>query len=146
MFQQTAAQWDMNAIDRYPPPDERYFILALFVVCVVVTVKILRIWLLAPPFRRALPATPPNYRKKLQLCINALTHWRWLPVFFWLFLSSHRLYILFVGFEIDKTIPISVTMGNLQELAKFLSFALSAVFYVFLLRWNVLIRLTKLRD
>jgi hypothetical protein len=60
----------MNTIDRYPPPDEGYFILALFVVCVVVTVKIVRIWLLE----------------------------------------------------------------------------LSAVFYVFLLRWNVLIRLTKLRD
>jgi hypothetical protein len=58
MLQQTATQWDMNAIDRYPPPDERYFILALFVVCIVATVKIGRIWLLAPPFRRTLPTNP----------------------------------------------------------------------------------------
>ena len=146
MFQETATQWDMTTIDRYPPPDERYFILALFVVCVVATARIVRIWLLAPPFRRALPADLPNYQKKLQLCINALTHWLWLPVIFWLFLSSHRLYPLFVEFEVSKTISISVTMGDLQELTKFFSFALSAAFYVFLLRWNLLIRLTKLRD
>jgi hypothetical protein len=145
MFQQTATQWDLNTIDRYPPPDERYFILALFVVCVVATVKVVRIWLLAPPFRRALPA-PPNYRKKLQLCINALAHWLWLPIFFWLFLSTHRLYALLVDFENTKTTPIWATIGDLQELAKFFSFALSAAFYVFLLRWNLLIRLIKLRD
>jgi hypothetical protein len=37
-------------------------------------------------------------------------------------------------------------MGNLQELTKFFFLALSAAFCVFLLRWNLLIRLTKLRD
>ena len=144
MLQQTATQWDLNTIDRYPPPDEGYFALALFVVCVVATVKLVRIWTLAPPFRRTLPSDLPQYRKRLQLSINSLMHWFWLPAFAWLFLSSRRLYALFAGSETSKVIGIWATMGNLQELANYLSFALFVAFYVFLIRWYLLIRLTRL--
>jgi len=146
MLQQTSAQWDLNTVEGYTPPDENFFVLALVVVIIAVTVKLVRIWLLAPPFRRTVPSDLPSYRRRLELSVIALLEWLWLPLFFWLFISTHRLYVLFGGLESSKFIPISATMGDLRDITRYLSFALSATAYVFLVRWNLLTRLTSLRD
>jgi hypothetical protein len=146
MLQETPTQWNMDSVDRFPPPDEKFFVLAIVVVIIAVTVKLVRVWLLAPPLRRTLPSNPPKYRRRLELSVSALLQWLWLPLFFWLFISTHRLYDLFGGLESTKFIPISATMGDLRDLARYFSFALSATAYAFLVRWNLITRLTRLRD
>ncbi len=145
MLQQTPTQWDLDAVEHYHALDEKVFVLALVVVFIAVTAKLVRIWLLAPPFRRALPSDLPKYRKRLEISASALLQWLWLPLFFWLFISSHRLYNLFDQFESTKFIPISATMGDLRELTKYFSLALTVTAYAFLVRWNLLTRLAGLR-
>ena len=146
MVQQTPTQWDLSGVDRYSAPDEKLFVLALFVVFLTVTLKLVRIWLLAPPFRRALPSNPTKYRKRLELSVRSLAQWLWLPVFFCFFLCTHRLSALFAGIESIKIFPVSSTMDELKELTTYFSYALSVTAYAFLIRWNLLLRLTKLRD
>src|SRR5258708_11899720 len=72
---QESVTFDVRHLIREPSTGFRLYLLFLFVVCVMTTVKLIRVWVAAPPFRRRPQAKSPEYFGLLRSSSRSLKQW-----------------------------------------------------------------------
>jgi hypothetical protein len=145
MLQETVTIWDLRNVSHSIPLDEKLFVYFTIILSIVTSSKILRSWLLAPRFRRALPTEVSAYERYLRASAISLQHWLLLPFFAWAFLSCWHLCADCTWYMTTKSTGTVAFVGDLRELLSCLVFALAVALFVFLGRWHVLSRIDRLR-
>jgi hypothetical protein len=145
MLQETATTWDLRNVDHWMPLDEKIFICITLVIGVAILSKIVRIWSLAPPFRRALPTDAAAYERYLSSTAGSLQRCLSLVFFAWAFLACRRLVVDCSWYVTTKSSGMVAFVGDLRDLLNCLLLTLIITLSAFLVRWYVPHRIDKLR-
>jgi len=93
---------DLRHMTREPSTSTKIHMLFLLIVCIVTTVKLIRVWRTAPPFRLSQRAGNPDYLRLLQTSGTSLRQWICLTVLTWGVFASVSLYDFCNGLLMEK--------------------------------------------
>jgi hypothetical protein len=143
--EQEPPTWDLRSTPPEASTGLKIYILFLLVVCVVSTIKLIRIWRAVPPFRLSRRANDPSYLHLLQVSGTSLKQWVSFTFLAWGIVASTTLTDVCNGLLAEKSEGRYVIISLLQDFSTTLSMALLVVLFVFLARWHVLKRIDRLR-
>jgi len=141
----TSTTWDLRYIDRPSPTSMKIYVLFLFVVCIVASVKMVRVWRAAPPFRLSPKAGSPDYLQSLAASSTSLRRWIETTLLAWGIFASVSLYDVCDRLLPSKTIGSPVILFVIQDFSTTLTMALLVVLFLHLVRWHILKRIEHLR-
>jgi hypothetical protein len=142
---QESATWDLRHMTREPSTSTKIHMLFLLVVCIVTTVKLIRVWRTAPPFRLSQRAGNPEYLRLLQTSGTSLRQWICLTVLTWGVFASVSLYDFCSGLLMEKRMAREMFLFAIQDFSTTLTMTLLVVLFSFLVRWHLLKRIEYLR-
>ena len=131
---------------REPSSSFKTYMLFLLVVCVVTSIKLIRGWRAAPPFRLSRQANNPSYLQLLQASCASLKQWISFTFLGWGIFASLSLYDVGDRLLDDKRIGSFVILFVIEDFSSALSMALLVVLFLFLARWHMLRRIEHLRN
>ena len=143
---QESVGWDTQNLIREPSTSFKIYVVFLIVVCVATSIKLIRVWRVAPPFRLSSQAKSPDYLNLLRISGHSLSHWIMCTFLAWAILTSTAVYDVCRGMQNEKTTGLAVILFVIQDFSSALSMALWVVLFVFLVRWHVSGRIARLRD
>ena len=130
---------------REPSTAMKIYILFLFLVCIVTSVKLVRVWRAAPPLRLSRQASSPTYLQLLETSSRRLTQWMVSTFLAWGLFASISLTHVCNQLLNDKRMGQFVILFVIQDLSTTLTMALVTVLFSFLVRWHMLKRIEYLR-
>jgi hypothetical protein len=142
---QQSTTWDLQHVLREPPNSMKTYALFVFVVCIVGSVKLVRVWRVAPPFRLSRQAGSLAYSQLLETLGASLKQWIALTFLVWGFLGSINLYDVCNRLLQAKRITNFEILVSIQDFSKTLTMALLATLFLFLVRWHTLARIERVR-
>ena len=142
---QESATWDLRRMTREPSTGMMIYVLFLFLVCIVTSVKLVRVWRAAPPFRLSRQASSPAYLALLETSSSSLKQWIGSTFLGWGIVASISLTDVCSRLLDDKRIGSSVILFVIQDFSTVLTMALLVVLFLFLVRWHMLKRIEHLR-
>jgi hypothetical protein len=142
---QESATWDLRRMTREPSTGMMIYVLFLFLVCIVTSVKLVRVWRAAPPFRLSRQASSPAYLALLETSSSSLKQWIGSTFLGWGIVASISLTDVCSRLLDDKRIGSSVILFVIQDFSTALTMALLVVLFLFLVRWHMLKRIEHLR-
>jgi len=145
---QDSVTWDVRAMIREPGPTLKVYILFLLVVWITASVKVVRVWLAAPPFRLSRQRGNPAYLAQLQTLSASLTQWIGCTFLACGIVVSAGLYdvrnrLLDEALN-GKAVAKSIMLFYLGDFASVLSMAIWVALSLFLVRWHMLWRIEQL--
>jgi hypothetical protein len=143
---QESVGWDPQHLIREPSTSFKVYVLFLMVVCGATSIKLIRIWRAAPPFRPSRRVNDPNYLKLLRTSCRSLSHWIGCTFLGWGILAATTLYDFCNGMMMEKTTERAVILFMLRDFSTALSMALWVALFVFMVRWHVTARIERLPD
>jgi len=123
----------------------KIYMLFLFAVCVVTSVKLIRVWRTAPPFRLSRRACSPAYLQLLETSGTSLKQWIGVTFLGWGIFASISVYDVCDRLLDDKRIGGFVILFVIQDFSTILTMALLVALFSFLARWHMLKRIEHLR-
>jgi hypothetical protein len=142
---QESTTWDLWHMTRGPSSSTKIHMLFLLVVCIVTTVKLIRVWRTALPFRFSPGAGNPEYLRLLQTSGTSLKQWICLTGLMWGVFASVSLYDFCNGLLIEKQTPREMLLFAIQDFSTTLTMTLLVALFSFLARWHMLKRIEYLR-
>jgi hypothetical protein len=121
------------------------YILFLFLVCIVTSVKLVKVWRPALPFRLSRQASSPTYLQSLESSSSSLKQWIGSTFLAWGIFASISLTDVCNRLLANKTIGNFVILFAIQDFSTTLTMALLVVLFLFLVRWHVLKRIEHIR-
>lgn len=144
-MQQDLTTWELRNVPREASTSLKIYILFLLVVCVVTTIKLLRIWRAAPPFIPSRQANNPSYFQFLQTSGTSLKQWITFTFLGWGIAASITLSHVCNGLLTERLEGRYVVLSVIEDFSTTLALALLVVLFLFLARWHVLKRIEHLR-
>ena len=146
MVQEQSQNWNVR-IDRWPSVGEQLFDLFLLAVCLVASVWLFKVWRAAPPFKLSRQMNNMAYLKMLEAVSSSLVQWVVCTLLVWGIFSSVASYEAWNNSLIlkEEFLRSSAIRSAFRDCSQAFSWALLTVLYVFLIRWHILTRITKLR-
>ena len=142
---QESATWDLRHMTRTPSTSMKIYMLFLFLACIVTSVKLVRIWRAAPPFRLSRQASSPAYLELLETSSSSLKQWIGSTFLGWGIFASITLTDVCSRLLDDKRIGSALILFIIQDFSTTLTMALLVVLFLFLVRWHMLKRIEHLR-
>jgi hypothetical protein len=142
---QESGTWDLRYVDRGPSISMKIYVLFLLVVCIVTSVRLIRIWRAAPPFGLSRQAGNPTYLRLLQASSTSLKQWIGLTFLTLGIFVSVSLHDFCNGLLAEKRTGHDVILFAIQDFSTTLTMALLVVLFLFLARWHMLERIERLR-
>lgn len=139
MLQETTT-WDLNRMIRGPSVGMRAYMLVLFIICAVTSIKLIRVWRVSPPFRLSRLANRPEYLQLLQASTRSLTQWIGLTFLSWGIFASVSLYDICDGLLNEKRIGSFIVLIIIEDFSSAFSMSLLLVLFLFVVRWHMLKR------
>jgi hypothetical protein len=144
MLQESSpAAWDLRAMHSTPNAIIKTYILFLLTVSAVAFVKMMLVWRIVPPFRKARPEHSPAYRALLESTVESLRYWRSLTYQGWGIFASISLYALCDRLLDEQRVGSLLVVSLVEEFSTTLTMALLVALVVFLLQWNLHKRVTR---
>jgi hypothetical protein len=139
--------WDLRSVDRWPSAGEQLFVLFLLAVWLVASIFLFKVWRAAPPFKLSRQLNNMVYLKMLEAVSSSLAQWIICTLLVWGIFSSVASYEAWNNSLIlkEEFLRSSAIRSAFRDCSLTLSTALLTVLYVFLIRWHILTRITKLR-
>lgn len=141
---QESGTWDLRYVDREPSNILKIYILFLLVVCIVTSVRLIRVWRAAPPFGLSRQAGNPAYLRLLHASSTSLRQWIGATFLGWGIFASVSLHDFCNGLLAEKSTGHGVISFAIQEFSTTLTIALLVVLFLFLARWHMLERIERL--
>jgi hypothetical protein len=141
---QESATWDLRRMTRTPSTITEIYILVLFLVCIVTSMKLFRIWRAAPPFRPSRQASSPAYLELLETSSGSLKQWIGSMFLSWGIFVSISLTDVCSRVLDDKKIGNSLILFIIPDFSSALTMALLVVLFLFLVLWHMLKRIEHL--
>ncbi len=129
---------------REPSTSMMIYVLFLFLVCIVTSVKLVRVWRPALPFRLSRQASSPAYLQSLESSSSSLKQWIGSAFLAWGIFASISLTDACNRLLANKTIGNFVILFVIQDFSMTLTMALLVVLFLFLVRWHMLKRIERI--
>jgi hypothetical protein len=142
---QESVTWDLRHMTRTPSTSTEIYILFLFIVCIVTSVKLVRIWRTARPFRLSGQAGSPSYLQLLETSSGSLKQWIGSTFLAWGICASINLTDVCSRLFNNPKIRIFEILFIILDFSTALTMALLVVLFLFLVRWHMLKRIEGLR-
>jgi hypothetical protein len=144
MLQETVT-FDLRHMSREPSTSTELYILFLLAVSIVGSVKLIRVWRAAPPFKLSRQANSPTYLQLLATARTSLKHWIALTFLGWGLFASVNLSDVCNRLFDENTIRRFVILFVIQDFSTTLTMALLVMTFLFLVRWHIVKRIEHLR-
>jgi hypothetical protein len=141
---QESVTFDVRHLIREPSTGFRLYVLFLFVVCLMTSVKLIRVWVVVPPFRRRPKAKSPEYFRLLRSSSRSLKQWIGCVFLSYGILFSTSLYDVCNNLLDEDRVGNAAVVLVIRDYASGLSMALVVVTFAFLARWHLLKRIESL--
>jgi hypothetical protein len=115
----------------------KIYILFLLVVCIVMSIKLVRIWRIAAPFRAQRQRENPVYESLLQSTAASLKRWIKVTGFGWGIFASISVYHFCDRLLDQKTVGSLVVVFFVRDLSTTLTMALLVALFAFLVQWHI---------
>src|ERR1700687_5166441 len=142
---QESSTWDLRQLTGRPSTSEEIYILFLLLVCIVTSVKLVRIWRAAPPFRLSRQASSSGYLVLLETSSSSLKQWIGSTFLGWGIFASISLTEVCNRLFDNQRIENSMILLIIRDFSTALPMALLVVIFSFLVRWHMLKRIEHLR-
>ncbi len=142
MFQETTT-WDLRDMHPAPSAGFNFYVLFLFVACVVAGAKLLKAWRVARPFRSARQADNPAYLESLNAASISLKHWIGCIFLVWGLYASMHLYEVCSGLYVSKSVGNSAILLVIQDFSTGFTMTCMVALFLFLVRWHMVKRVQK---
>ena len=142
---QESITWDLRHMTRTPSTIMEIYMLFLFLACIVTSVKLVRIWRAAPPFRPPRHAGSPAYLELLETSSSSLKQWFGSTFLAWGIFASITLTDVCSRLLDDKRIGSSLLLFIIPDFSTTLTMALLVALFLFLVRWHMLKRIDRIR-
>jgi|ERR1700738_309223 len=142
---QESSKWDLRQLPRENLTSMRIFILFLFSACVVTSVKLIRVWIPAPPFRLSPQAGSSRYLQSLKIASDSLKQWIEITFLGRGIVAVINLTEVCSRLLDDKMTGRFVVLFGIRDFSVTLTMTLVVVLFLFLARWHILRRIEKLR-
>ncbi len=129
--------WDLRTMTSEPSTALKIYILFLFVVWIVTSVKLIRIWRMAGPFRAQRQRENPAYESLLQSSAASLKRWIRFTGFGWGIFASKSIYDFCDRLLDQKTVGSLVVVFFVRDLSTALTMALLVALFAFLVQWHI---------
>jgi len=142
----TSTTWDLRAIDFARSTSTKVYILFLLAVCIVGSVKLVRMWWAAPPFRLSQKRSSPAYLQWLESENTSLRRWIGFVFLWWGMFASVNLQDVCNGLlNIQvKVINRLLIVYEIRDFSTALTAALLVVLFLYLIQWHVQNRMERL--
>jgi len=138
MLQESAAtSWNPRAITSTPSVSLKLYMLFLLVVCIVTSIKLVRLWRMAPPFRAQRQRDNSAYLSLLQSSAASLKQWIGFTYLGWGIFASISLYNLWNQLLDDKRVGGLMVVFLVREFSTTLTMALLVALFAFLAQWHM---------
>ena len=141
---QESVTFDYRQLIREPSTAFKFYVLFLLVVCVATGIKVIRVWVAAPPFRRGPRANSPEYRGLLRSSSRSLNQWIGCVSLSYGILFSTSLYDVCKSLLDKHRVGRAAILFVIEDYAVGLSMALAVIIFAFLARWHLLKRIESL--
>src|ERR1700680_918022 len=141
---QESVTFDYRQLIREPSTAFKLYVLFLLVVCVATGIKLIRVWVAAPPFRRGPQANSPEYRGLLRSSSRSLKQWVGCVFLSYGILFPTRFYHVCKSLLDEHRVGSAAILFVIEDYAVGLSMALAVVIFAFLARWHLLKRIESL--
>ena len=135
--------FDYQHLIRGPSTGFKLYVLFLLVACIVTSMKLVRVWFYAPPFRRSTLANIPEYLRLLETSSRSLRQWIACVFFSYGLLFSNSLYDVCRSLLSENRVGSAAIIFGLEDYAMGLSAALWVALFAFLTRWYLLKRIMR---
>ena len=143
---QESVEIDPSTLIREPSMGLKVYVWFLLFVCLVTTIKLIRIWRGAAPFRLSRQRNHAAYLQVLRTSCKSLAQWIGCTFLGWGILASHTLYNLCRGMLNEKVTGRLVILFAVEDFATSLTMALWVVSFAYLARWHMITRIRRLES
>jgi len=145
MLQESAStSWDLRNMTLEPSAALKVYILFLFVVCIVTSIRLISLWRMAPPFRAHRQRDNPTYLALLRSSAANLKRWSRFTGVAWGIFASTSVYDFCNRILDEKRVGSLVIVFFVRELSTTLTMALLVVLFAFLVQWHISRRIENL--
>jgi hypothetical protein len=124
----------------------KVYVLFLLVALIMTSVKLLRIWRTAPPFKLSRQSNNIAYLKLLETSSGSISRWLGCSLLAWGLLASISVTTFCNNCLTATQVGRTVMLFAVREFSVNLSAALLVALFLFLARWHILARIERLRD
>jgi hypothetical protein len=146
MLQESAStSWDPRALIVEPAASLKLYMSFLLVVCIITSVKLVKVWWKVPPFRTEGKKDNHPYSLLLQSTVASLKQWMSFNYLGWGIFASTSVYNLCNRLLDDKRVGSLVVVMIIREFSTTLTMALLVALFIFLTKWHISRRIEHLR-
>jgi|GraSoiStandDraft_34_1057297.scaffolds.fasta_scaffold584006_1 hypothetical protein len=145
MFQEDAAVSDPIIIYRVADPITRLYFLFLLMAIVVGVVRIVKLWISAPPFLLKRQIDNPGYLSTLEASLSSTRQWMGCILLTCGLVLSYNITTLVRTLLESRATGAMVLLDSIQYLGTVSCLAFVAAFLLFLAQWHMRIRIQHLR-
>ena len=142
-MQEGSVTFHVRNLIREPSLVSKLYALFLLIVWVTLFMKLMRVWAVAPPFKKP-RLDPASYRNLLSASSASLNRWICAVLLAYGILLSAGLYDFCSGMLSDNQTSAQVIVLTIQHYVAALSGALYTALVIFLARWHLLRRIERL--
>jgi len=143
-MQQPEVMWDYTQMIREPSLAVKLYVLFVFGSSLVAAVKLIRSWIILPPFRRAAPESLVDILSAFDRPALSLRRWMNLNALAWGLVTCYGLLTALQGLSSQRLTGPSLLAWLAFDLLQPLPLFLWAVTILFLLRWHLLWRAERI--
>jgi len=122
----------------------KVYVVFLLVMCLVTTLKLIKVWRGAAPFRLSQRANDAAYLRVLQTSSKSLAQWIGCAFLGWGIVFSEGLLNLCRGMLNEKVTGRLVILFATEDFASSLGMALYVILFAHLVRWHITARINRL--
>jgi hypothetical protein len=131
---------------REPSLSFKLYVFFLIAACVVASIRLIKVWRIAPPFKHSRQANNPVLLGMLQALIDSLKQWIWCTIFVTLILVVTGLHGVCAAL-LNEGVPARAgILFAIEDFSTALSMALLVVLFLFLTRWHLLTRIKQISN
>jgi hypothetical protein len=145
MLQESATtSWDVRTMCYEPSMMVKLYVLFLLAVCVVTSIKLVKLWITAPPFRLNRQAHNPAYWQKLESAKNSLKQWMAVTLLVGGIFTSVSVYDVCNRLLDQKAYGGLLLISIIANFSSALTLCLVVVLFTLLVRWHIIKRMELL--
>jgi hypothetical protein len=145
MLQEDGIGWD--PIHLWTPVEiaTKIYMVFLLAVLVVAIVKLVKVWIGAPPFRLKRQAENPDYLRILERSRRSTKQWIDLTGLFWAFVFAYEVANFAIYADESKIIGLLLLLTSVRKLGVLTEMAAFTALILFLIQWHMFSRAEQLR-
>jgi len=145
-MQDSGTTWDFRSIPHESTSAEKVLVFFFLATVIVATVKLIKIWRIAPPFLASQQAGNQTFARQLQDSARSLSEWMKLTLLFYPLLICFDLYHECSGLLYSRSLLASDVVRLIEDASVLFEQGFLLALLLFSIRWHFLKRLADIKN